>query len=111
MFPSRSSNKAVTAESEAGLFLARVETPLALNRKNPRVVPTQMFASRSRIMERTSACRRGVGTPLRVSFVPFQRTTPLLVPIHNSEFWKARRQLIFQLGHLFGIAESRPYPK
>src|SRR5690242_5727025 len=106
MFPSRSSNSAVTAESETEPLLARAETPLALKRKSPRFVPTQMFASRSRIMERTLACRRGVGTPLRVSSVPFQRTTPLLVPIHNSEFWKGRRQLTFPLGNLFGIAET-----
>src|ERR1700733_604941 len=81
MSPSRSSKSAVT-----GPAVLSKETPFALYRNSPRLVPTQMFESRSRRMESTSRLRRDDGTPAKVSFVPVQRTTPLAVPTHNSEF-------------------------
>src|ERR1700674_1906133 len=80
MFPSRSSKSAVT-----GPVVLSKESPLALYRNSPRLVPTQMFESRSRRMESTSRLRRDDGTPARFSFVPFQRSTPFVVPTHNSE--------------------------
>src|ERR1700677_4857940 len=81
MLPSRSSKSAVT-----GPVVLSNETPLALYRNSPRLVPTQMFESRSRRMESTSRLRREDGTPAKVSFVPFHLSTPFAVPAHNSEF-------------------------
>src|SRR6201996_7271779 len=81
MLPSRSSNSAVT-----GPVVLSKETPFALYRNSPRLVPTQMFESRSRRMESTLRLKSDDGTPAEVNSVPFQRSTPVAVPTHNSEF-------------------------
>src|SRR5580704_6456705 len=84
MFPSRSSKSAVT-----GPVVSRVlskETPFALYRNTPRLVPTQMLESRSRRIESTSRLRRDDGTPDKVSSFPFQRSTPFAVPTHKPDF-------------------------
>src|SRR5277367_56331 len=81
MFPSRSSKIAPT-----GPVALSKETSFALYRNSPRLVPTQMFDWRSRRMESTSRFRSDDGTPSEVNFVPFQRSTPFVVPTHNSEF-------------------------
>src|SRR5215469_7901556 len=72
--PSRSSKSAVT-----GPIVSRVlsgETPFALYQNSPRLVPIQMFESRSRKMERTSRCKREGGIAAEVSSLPVQRSTP-----------------------------------
>src|SRR5262249_16388805 len=106
MLPSRSSNRAVTAVPAEGVLPTTEEMPLLLNLRRPRVVPTQMFASRSRIIDRTSACCREDGTPIREGSVPFQRHTPLLVPIHNSYCSSGRRQLILVFVNTLAAAEK-----
>src|SRR5262249_35128686 len=93
MFPSLSSKSALTAPPT--LLVASDETPSALNRSNPLGVPIQTLVSRSRIMDKTSTRRRAEGTPDRVSSLPFQRKTPLLVPIRNSRFSTGSKQVIF----------------
>src|SRR4029077_6860727 len=100
---SRSSKSAAT-----GPVVLSKETPFALYRNSPRLVPTQMFVSRSRRMESTARLRRGFGTPAKVSFVLLQRCTPFAVPTHNSEFWRGRRQLIFVSTRPFDAVETRP---
>src|ERR1700733_9218721 len=84
MLPSRSSNSAATGPVVSEVLSK--ESPLGLYRNSPRLVPTQIFESRSRRMESTSRLCRDDGTPAKVSFVPLQRSTPFAVPTHNSEF-------------------------
>src|SRR5215469_6751460 len=107
--PSRSSNSAVTPASAEDSPGMRDETPLALNRRKPRVVPTQMLESRSRIKEATATCRRDDGTPSRDRLVPFQRHTPLLVPANNSEFSIGRRQLTLTSPNPFTAVTAPPF--
>src|SRR5260370_14491565 len=83
MSPSRSSKSAVTGRGVSSVL--RKETPFALYRNSPRLVPNQRFESRSRRMESTSRLRRDDGTSAEVSSVPFQRTTPFADPIHVTE--------------------------
>src|SRR6202795_3801267 len=104
MFPSRSSKSAAT-----GPAVLSEKTPFALYRNNPRLVPNQMFESRSRRMESTSSLRSEDGTPAKVSFVPFQRSTPFAVPTHNSESCRERRQLIFASLSPFDLLEMWPF--
>src|ERR1700722_6866696 len=84
MLPSRSSKSAAIGPVVSRVFSK--EAPFALYRNSPRLVPTQIFESRSRRMESTSRLRRDDGTPAKESFVPLQRSTPFAVPTHNSEF-------------------------
>src|ERR1700733_6800416 len=96
-FPSRSSNSAVIVPWP-WVLAPFVKTPLALTLTSPPVVPTHRFESRSRIMLRIWLCRREGGTPSAVISLPFHRVIPLSVPIHNSPFSPASRQLILASG-------------
>src|SRR5882724_111991 len=103
MFLSRSSKSAAT-----GPVVLSKETPFALYRNSPRLVPTQIFEFRSRSMERTSRLRSRDGTPAEVISLPFHRCTPFAVPTHNSEFCRGRKQLIFVASRPFDAFETRP---
>ena len=74
---------------------SETETPEALIRKRPRVVPAQMLPSWSRKRARTWTSARACGNVALVSREPFHRYKPLLVPTHNSLSPVGNKQLIF----------------
>src|SRR5262249_51216715 len=98
IFPSRSSNSALTAPIGNWPSSQR-ETDLPFIRSSPRAVPIQRFKSRSCNMLRIWALLKGEGNGTAVYFVPAQRNTPLSVP---SQTWSSlgdNKQLILVRGN------------
>src|SRR5215468_11215284 len=80
-FPSRSSNRVFTGPTLSGS--PSDETPVALKRSNPVLVPIHKLEWRSiNIASDEDRLKEG-GIPSAVSSVPFQRTMPASVPTHT----------------------------
>ncbi len=106
--PSLSSNREVTSPRSRESRGSRVTAPSRVTRISPRApAATQMLSPRSRIICSTRVRASGSGTPARVTSLPFQRATPLSVPIHRLSPCPASRQLTFGSGSPLVVVVTR----